>query len=283
MKNRNLWRKVSSSTLSFFLALMIVTIGLTIGLRIGVFGNATIEKAIIESNYYEESYHNLVDQVEWFLSDTSVPVEVILSDLTIEQFYIDARTQTQSLLQGTETTLLTELIKGKKQAILENLTYEYEKRNIELTTDQLDRFEKISELTSQLYQEQLEMSLMKEITKARNSFESVGLWIVLGAVMLSGFVIGLLLKMYHHKYKAIRYVVYSVISASSMLLVSALWMRYQLDYSSIIKDRGYYQRFIEVYTKESGAALLYPAGCGIIISCLLLFLIKELRKRAIGE
>jgi hypothetical protein len=263
--------------------MMIFTIGLTIGLRMGLFGNATIEKAIIESNYYEESYRELTSQIDWFMSDSDLPVEVILTDLSLEQFYIDARTQTQRIIRGIETNQLTTLVNEKKQEILESLTYEYEKRNIEISSDLQVKLEETAELASQLYQEQLELGLVKEIINYRDSFETLGIWIMLGALVLGSVIIGLLLKMYRHKHKAIRYLVYSAISASGMLILSVIVMLKHIDYSSILEGKEHYQRLIETYIRESELALLYPAGCGIIISCLLLVLIKELRKRAMGE
>lgn len=277
MKNKTLWRKVSSVVLTFTLAILFFGVNIIIGLNLGVFHNGTIENSIRESKYYEESYEQLKTHIQELLSGTDIPKEAIFEVVSLQHFYIDARTHLQHVLNGDLRNGSTDVqvamdIEDIKAAISPYLQEHDIKK-------QTARIEELSQNILTTYQEQIAFDLAEDIVGYRDRFVQYSALVLIGVLILSVITLRALNKMHQRWYKALRYLAYSIAGASGMMLIFIFMLSQRIDYSSIIPEPVYYQRFIEIYSNESLKALIYPVIIGAIIFNVLLVMIKEMKRR----
>lgn len=283
MKNKNFWRKVSSAVLTFTLAILFFGVNVIIGLNLGVFYNGTIEKSIKESKYYEESYEELKTQIQELLSDTEIPAETIFEVVSLQHFYIDARTYLQSVLDGDSSNSSREAQIAIDIEDINTVIRPFLQGESDSNPEQQAIMDALSQNIIGAYQEQIIFDLADDFVMYRDSFIRYSALILLGVLVLSGIAIRALNKMHLRKYNSLRYLAYSVVGASGMMLLFTFMLSRRIDYSAIIPEPAYYQKFIEIYSNESLKALIYPVMIGAIIFGVLLVTIKEMRRRTLGQ
>ena len=97
------------------------------------------------------------------------------------------------------------------------------------------------------------------------------------ALLLSAACAVALLSMYHYKHRAVRYMVYSVITATILNVAGLFWLKYTDVLQITGVEPGYYQDFLGRFRVQGLSAWYLVSGAGIGIVALLLLLMKRLK------
>ncbi len=267
-------QKVISAAFSFVLTVLILIVLLMVGLYLGAFNEKMIKLKVSESNYYNETYSLIYDNTKTIVQDAGLPVTVIEDVITLERVYIGGKYYVEDVLAGKQPAYKTDKL---EESLRRNINNYLKDQNVMVTEELKAGTEELITKVSQEYRRGIQFDFINSISKLKQSYQSVlfiGIPILL---VLAAVIIFLLIRMYQYKHRGLRYVNYSVITASAMVGVTSLYILLSGAYHVTVEPR-YYMIFINNYFKWNIQMYLGMAGFGLIASTLLFVFIKQLKE-----
>ncbi len=267
-------QKVISAAFSFVLTVLILIVLLMVGLYLGAFNEKMIKLKVSESNYYNETYSLIYDNTKTIVQDAGLPVTVLEDVITLERVYIGGKYYVEDVLAGKQPAYKTDKL---EESLRRNINNYLKDQNVMVTEELKAGTEELITKVSQEYRRGIQFDFINSISKLKQSYQSVlfiGIPILL---VLAAVIIFLLIRMYQYKHRGLRYVNYSVITASAMVGVTSLYILLSGAYHVTAEPR-YYMIFINNYFKWNIQMYLGMAGFGMIASTLLFVFIKQLKE-----
>lgn len=265
---------VISILFSFILTVLFIVLLLAIGLYFGAFNEKMIKLKVSESNYYNETYSIIYDNAKTIVADAGLPATVLEDAVTLERVYIGGKYYVEDVLEGKPPTYKTEKL---EEALRSNIDSYLEAQKVTITDELKAGTDELIAKVSQEYRRGIQFDFIHSISKLKQGYMQI---ILIGIPIILGFaavIIFCLLRMYQYKHRGIRYVNYSVITASAMVGIMALIMLVFGTYNVTAQPR-YYMIFLNNYFKWNIQIYLCMAGFGAITSTLLFVLIRQLKE-----
>lgn len=263
---------------SFLLTVLSIFLFILLGLYFGAFNDKLIKQKINESNYYNETYSIIYTKAVSIVKDAGLPVDVLENAITLERVYVGGKYYVEDVLAGKEPGFTTD----KLEAVLyENINSYLTGQHIQIT-DELEAG--IGEVTARLLQEfrrGIQFDFINSISKLKQSYMQITLVGLPVIIILMAIIIYFLIRMHKYLHRALRYINYSVITASFMTGITAGILFTLKIYNKVTVQPGYYNLFLKYYFKWDIQVFLYIAGLGAVLSAVL-FIITGQSKNSIS-
>ena len=267
-------RKVVSVIVSFFLFLAMTVLFFITGIYFGLFNDSNFLNKMNESNYYNEIYEEVTENVTEILDKADIPKSVGKKVFTLKRVYIDEKNYVEQRINGNKYTIDTEKLKSS----LEKCVYQYlETENITLTQEITAGVDNVIELSIREYERTISFTLADYYQQYKGEFTKY-VPIVLG--MSCGFMIGLsvlLLIIHKRKYRGVRYIAYSTLGAVLMNVLPAAYLLLSKKYEGIQAQPEYYRNFLVSHIQSDLNVFIYVSIMGFVLFTILLLVIKFLK------
>lgn len=277
--NTDRLQNLISSVFSFLLAIMLLLLLLIAGLFSGAFNDKVIKAKVNESNFYNETYSIIYDRSESILKEAGLPESILKDAITLQRVYIGGKYYVEDVLAGKEPSYKTDKLKATLE---ENIRDYLDQQNIEVTKDLEAGTKELTERIIQEYRRGIQFDFINSISRLKYSsirIVTFMLPVIIGLILLISF---LLFRMHKYKHRAIRYINYSVITASVLTGGVAIALLLLKIYNKVTVQPKYYNTFLRNYFSWDIKVYLYLAGLGSI-AAILLFLLTEHMKNNISK
>jgi hypothetical protein len=253
---------------------MFLLLFLCLGLHFGLFNNRIIINKISESNYFNKVYEELLERSKEVMISNNLPTELVEEVITLERVYVGGSNYIANTLYNRETeTKVTQLTDS-----LQEKTYKYLKENeITITREIEEGIQEVISIVTTQYRKSVEFQFINYITVYRQQVYSIVKWLIPILIVLCLLLIILLLKVQSYKHRSIRYITYSLLSASGLLIIGTMYLLLSGIYKVDQLTSDYYMTFLNGYLKWSIQIYLYLGGMGIVICCALVVLMRHMK------
>lgn len=265
---------IISAVFSFILTVLILVLLLMVGLYLGAFNEKIIKLKVSESNYYNETYSLIYDNTKTIVQDAGLPVTVLEDAITLERVYIGGKYYVEDVLEGNGPTYKTDKL---EEALRTNINNYLKEQKVVITEELKAGTDELIAKVSQEYRRGIQFDFINSISKLKQSYKNALLIGIPILLVLAAVIIFLLIRMYKYKHRGLRYINYSVITASVMVGAMALYILLTGAYH-VKGEPRYYMSFINNYFKWNIQIYLGMAGFGAIASTLLFVIIKQLKE-----
>lgn len=234
-----------------------------------LFRQQNIVRVMEESSWYEQGYQELMQKLEYQNSDTLVPLSTITDVITLNRYYIDQREYVMNQLSGAPDTFSRdELYLNLKLSYVTN----YERQGV--TVDKaLDV--KVNQMTESIvkeYEGWIQTPLFKDLGQWKSTCKTLLYWLI--PFTLIGILVFtiVLLRMYVHKHKAIRYLTYSFMTVALLSLGIYLMSRNLIYINHTGFTVKFYSQFVLKFINNIRNMYLFAAAISGMIAIVLLLM-----------
>lgn len=249
-------RNFLSILLSFLLSMLFVTLSLLLVLQQYCFQKNTIIQALSSSNYYKNSYNELVNRVTAESLPTGLPSEVLQTLFQKNELEKDTLEYIDAMYQGEEYGQVEEERRVEWGACID--TFLETKNNIEVNRNQRKEY---IELLLKEYRKVVKLPLLDYFIKIRKEYQIIHFFGVLFCASMIMLIIIILVKLNGWLHRFLRYFAYSTLAASLMLggVPVVLWITKSYNRLHLIPE--FYNDFIACYIIDiAGTILKTSAG-----------------------
>jgi len=264
------------STFAFLLTLLFFSFFLCMGLGFGVFNRKNVASKFNESDYYNEVYHGIYDRSEEIVRQADLPEAVIQDVITQDRVYVGINNYINASLAGEDPLILTDkMISELKDHINGYLT----EQDVERTNQVNASEEVIVNKIIKEYQGRMKVPFVDYFVKYNNKFWNLMKIILPSILLLAGVLCFFLLRMHKNKHRGLRYINYSMISSSLLILLLSVGILSNKGYERLNVMPLYYRDFLQAYLKRSLQVIFGTGGIGIIIAVILISLTGFLKSQ----
>lgn len=275
MKEKRNARKITSLILSFLLAVLVSVVMITAGFRLGICNKDIFVQNMIDNTYYETLYEEMENNLKLLLWEASLPITLAEDVFQESQIYIDGKNYVNAALNGKEPKIKTAKIEKKIRQNIE--TYLEEKG--QNTEERASEIEKIIEIVTSDYKQKAASPLADYFYQFRSRYIVVANVVLITGAILCLVIILLLLKMYHRKYRAFRYMVYAMTTAAIVNTVYTYHLTMALTIGNVVSHNSNYYQMAENYLKEAGSQGYYVSLAGGVATAAVMLLIQVMKKK----
>ena len=266
-----------SIAISFFLSIFVFLLFLSVELKMGYFSERVFQKAIRAGSYGANMENAVSEKLKLLFAEQELP-ETLADDLTEEMDvyilfhnYAEKKSSTDS---KTGSAKVREEFQEKCRTIVDAYLEEQEVYKTESIENSVELLAKQTGIICERYV--YPEFVGKYYDMAQNMQKQLMKLAVL-TVVFSVICVMALTGMYHYRHRALRYMVYSTITATILNIAVMLYLRY----ADVLEITGtapeYYQQFVEQYRVCGLNSWYLVSGAGIAVSVLLLMLVKRLK------
>jgi len=251
-----------SVLLSFLLSMVLVGLSLLMVLQYYCFQENAILRALSSSNYYKNSYTELVNRVTTATLPTGLPIELLQEVFRQDELeedtvaYIEALFHDKGYLQD-DVKIKTKL-KASIDAFLD--------RQDGIEGIQLDK--RINEYIDLLlieYKKAVKLPLLDYFMKIRKEYQIIHFLGMSFCVSMIVLIIIILLKLNGWLHRSLRYIAYSTLASALMLGVVPILLLMSKSYNRLHLSPEVFNGFITRYIVDiAGAILKMSAGYAIL-------------------
>lgn len=270
-------QNIISLIFSFLLTILFFLLFILLGLYFGAFNEKLMKQKINESNYYNETYSVIYTKAESIIKDAGLPVSVLENAITLERVYIGGKYYVEDILAGREPRFKTDRL----ETVLNNNINNYLSEQHIVITEELEAG--TAELTARLlqeYQRGIQFDFINSISRLKVIYLRI---VMIGLPLILIFmtiIIYFLIRMHKYFHRALRYINYSVITASFLTGTIALGLLFLLKiYNKVTVKPIYYSLFLKNYFKWDIQVFLYIAGLGAVLTAVLLIITGQSKNR----
>lgn len=276
MKEKRQARKVTAFLLSLLLTIVITTMMIAGSFRLGICNPSIFVKNVFDNSFYESLYEELDNELKYLLWEQELPIHLADNVFVDSQIYIDGKTYINSVLNGKEPKINTTKI---EETLTQNIkTYLEEKgQDIEKTSVK-KKIETIVTKTASNYKNNISLTLADYFYQFSIQCEKVtNLIFLCGGILVLG-IIAILLGIYHRKYRALRYVIYAIVTATISNTLYTMYATKRLTITNVSGNALYYQ-MVENYLKEASRQGYFISLVGVVFIITILLLIHMGNKK----
>ena len=217
-KNRK-FRFFISCVLSFLLSLFFTVGTILIALKFGFLNETSVLDGMAEKDYYKSAEKEFYQAAKVFTIPVGLPVDVVDGIVSSETVYSDIQNYVTNAVNGKEYVFNTDDLESR---LTEKVYNYFRNEGLEMTEEQITTVPEYTGLIAEIYVKTMKVNYVSLLGKVNASYGNL-IWI--GAaicLVISIVIIGMLLKMYHWKHRAMRFVVYSAITTVLMVASPAV-------------------------------------------------------------
>lgn len=274
MHHRKKNRTLISMTLSFFLAICFFLIMFSSEMLMGYLGIRNFNDSITESYYVENAINKMKTDISALLESRSVPQEILEEVLDETICYVEIRNYIEATLTGRKMEIDTadfEVVMEEKLAdyLAENQVYQTE--GVRSTMDE------IIKQSSRIYKKNLQPEFVKSFYQFRKEMKLPILIAIVVAVLIGTVISVLLWSLYHHKHRAVRHMMISLVTAVIWNIIVTMAIKKADIISNLNIGPEMYIDFVKVYT-NSGIGELWIMSAIAALLCIAMYtMIKYLK------
>lgn len=272
LKNRKTRAWVAGG-LGFFLT---ITLFITVGgmeLFLGLFSNVTLRRCVRESNYAERAYDEFSERTVDLLKTNGITIDCNAVIPQKDVLFAFSNYE-EAIYNHKQPKSNMENIRGS----IEVAMWEYLVENGIAVTDSMRQgIERNSKAVSEIYEQYLEPEFLKNIHEylyARRNGVKYAVFIGAG---LSIIIFVLLLCLFHHKHKAIRYVISASLATAIWNIILTIIVSLQLNVEKMGVASVSYEYFLNEYTVAIRVPFFIVSAMLVLASAMLFYLMNRLR------
>ncbi len=276
MKEKRQARKVTAFLLSLLLTIVITIMMLAGSFRLGICNSSIFVKNVFDNDFYEDLYEQLDNELKFLLWEQELPIHLAEGVFVDSQIYIDGKTYINSVLNGKEpkinTTKIEETLTQNIKNYLEEKGQDIEKTSVK------KKIETIVTKTASNYKNNISFTLADYFYQFSIQYEKVtNLIFLCGGVIVLG-IIAILLGIYRRKYRALRYVIYAIVTATISNTFYTMYTTKILTVANVSGNVLYY-KMVENYLKEASRQGYFISLVGIVFLITTFLLIHMGKKK----
>lgn len=269
---------IISSIFAFLLTLFFIFLFLLTGLAFGLFSDRIILSKVNESNYYNEVHRELNESAEFVVTEAGLPITVLNDVISLERVYIGGKYYIEDTLAGKEPSIRTEKI---REQLMQNINLYLDQEEITQTEELSTGINEIISRVEQEYKRGVQFQFISYLSEYKTLFYDVVIYALPAVIVLALLLSYLLIRIHVYKHQGVRYITYSVIASTSIILISAATLLLTGIYNQVEQLPLYYDRFLTGYFRWGIQVFVYLGGLGVLASVLLIMLIGYLKRNVI--
>lgn len=274
--DKNIGKKILSSFLAFFLAILLTVGTVCISVYVGLFSNERILDGLNYKDYYANVEEFFYQNARDMTIPSGLPPEIVNDIVDAQTIYDDVKGYVLASLKGEEYTFHTDELK-------ENLTkkiYQYfQEENIQITQLQEETIPQYVETVADKYIEDLKVPLVPHIPKIKQIYKKALPGIITVDLLLCTGIVVALFRIHRWRHRGLRYVVYSTTATAIMIALPAFAARKSGFYKRIGINVEHLYNALVAYIENGINMLFYMAAGWLVVTCILLLLISFLKKK----
>ena len=291
-KNKKIREKISL-VFALIITVLLVILNVSLGLEIGVFNSRSIIKSINNIGYYDRVYTAVMQRTEALLNEVGLP-ETILSDIiTPARVHADGMNYVNEVIKGNrknDTAIhadagsQTSYIHSK---VIEDHILSYiEKERIENTSIRQNtlitqKLAIIAKAIENEYNSKVQLRFVDYLMGYKTNYHRILMIMIPCLLILVCILSYLLIRMYRHIYKGIRYIVYALCASSIITIIPSIFLLITGSYNKSIASTDYYNTFVSEYQKLIITVFAYIGMMGVLFAIALIGLIRQMREKII--
>ena len=271
---KKLIRNTISAILSFVLTLFIAILLCAVSLQFGFFDNDLILSKINESNYYNNVYSELTNNINTILDSKNLPTDLVKECISDKRVYINGKQYINNSLVGKDTVVEVDKINEELETILVDY---YESNGIqvdEVVQSSIDSV--ISDIDSE-YMRMIRFQFVDYIKNYKAEYKEIMTWFLPLIIVMSVIIIVVLLKIHRYPHRGVRFTAIALASACLLNMLLPLYCIINKLYDGLNILPKYYCHFLETYIKWSCYAFVYVGAFGIVVAFILFGIMRVLK------
>lgn len=292
---KNILRQVISNVYAILLTILFVVVFVILGLYFGAFSNHVILGKVQESNYYNGVHKELNESAKEIFETEGLDEELLQDVITLERVYISGKNYMETTLKGTalkDNTISNNSLSGTtsiktdasiktdrlREDLYNNIQEYMKSQNITMTKELEAGVNELITKIEKEYVRGIQFQFIRYISMYKSEFIGVIKWLLPITILLIGFLSWLLIYISKYKHRGIRYITYSVMASTGLVLFWSVILLVTKAYKKFEISPRYYNRFIENYLYQDILVFIYVSGIGVIISILLILVTNYMKK-----
>lgn len=281
-------RTLISLLFAFVMTLLFVILTISMGLNIGVFNSRSIIKSIDQSDYYNKAYDRIKQKTETILSEFGLPEDTLSEVITPSRVHADGINYVNARLNN-KSQYKPEINKDIElhiqQYILNQSGYQPEQQSVQQSDQQLEEsssnIHRIGKIIEEEYKSAVELRFVDYLMTYKANYKKLNAILLPIIFLLMGILSYMLIRMYRHRYRGIRYIAYAMIASSILTLFTvSIWLL-RKDFIGFEVSPDYYQQFVSNYVRMGLMVYVYMGIMGLIIAATLITLIGLMRNKIV--
>lgn len=270
-------RFVMSALLSFLLSIMLTTATMLAAVKFGFLNKTSVLDGMSRKDYYKSAEAQFYQDAKDFTIPIGLPVEIVDGIVSLEKVHDDICNYVEASVTGKEYVFDTDDLES---SLTEHIYDYFEEEGLTMSEEQITTVPEYTKLIAEIYEKDMKVEFVSLLGKINVSYGRY-IWMGIGLCLLvSVVIIVMLIRMYHWKHRAVRFVAYAAI-ATAVLVATPVVLAAVLEYffkPNISPEHVYYAL---VYYCSNGMKifLYFAAGWAAIVGAMLL-LIHYLKKHS---
>ena len=275
-KNRKL-RFAISSVLSFLLSILLTVVAVTVAVGIGFIN----ENRILDGLNYKDYYKSVENQFYQDAKDLTLPIglpdSVVEGIVESDRIYEDVRGYVLAVVDNKTYEFHTDEL---EQNLTQNIYKYFQEQQMDLNEEQLATVPEYTKMIAEQYEEDLRVPLVNHFSKLKSTYQKIEVIVILVCLILSAIIVFSLIRMYHWKHRAIRFVIYATIASAIMTAFPAILALATGFYKRISIGTEYWYYALIEYLSNGFWVFIYISLVWVAVSAGLLLFIRYLKNNS---
>lgn len=270
-------RFLISAILSFLLFVMLMSATILAAVKFGFLNKTSVLDGMSRKDYYKSAEEQFYQDAKDFTIPIGLPVEIVDGIVSSEKVHDDIRDYVEASVSGKEYMFDTDDLKS---SLTEHIYDYFSSEGLTMNEEQITTVPEYTGLIAEIYENDMSVDYVTLLGKINVAYGKY-MWIGIGACLLvSVVIIFMLVRMYHWKHRAVRFIVYAVI-ATAVFVATPVALAAVLEHffkPNISPEHVYYA--IVYYCSNGMKIFLYFAAGWAAIAGAMLLLIRYLKKHS---
>lgn len=273
-KNKKL-RFLISMFLSFLLSVILTTATVLAAVKIGFLNKICVLDGMNRKDYYKSAEEQFYQDAKDFTLPIGLPAEVVEGIVSLDMAHDDIAGYVEAAVAGEQYSFDTNELENN---LAENIYQYFSQEGLTMNEEQIATVPAYTRLIAEIYEKDMSVNYVSLLGKI-NVLYSRYIWIGIGlCVLLSIAIIFMLVRMYHWKHRAVRFLIYAVLATAVFVatpVVFASVLRHFFK-PNISPEHVYYA--LLYYCSYGIKIFLYFAAAWAAVAGAMLVLVRHLKK-----
>ncbi|SHJ14240.1 hypothetical protein [Parasporobacterium paucivorans] len=267
-------RYIISLIMSFILTLVLTLMTCLIGIYAGfLHDNAVLKR--LDSTYFKSLQTVLYDNLESASIPAGIPLETLTDIYPLTMVALDTKAYAEAILAGREyeadSTAVSETLKSNVLSYMQS-------QSISLTQEQLANLDEFAKQTGADYTDEIKVPFLTYLVQARNIYAPVMMIGIPVSILISILISLFLIRLYHFKHKAVRFLTYSTLSAGLLCIIVPGLVLLTGFYKRINLEPEYFYHFVSGYLSSGIKVFVILGFLWLLVSAFLIGVTASMKK-----
>lgn len=257
---------------AFIMTLLFIILIIIFGLNIGVFNSRSIIKSIDQSDYFNKAYDRINQKTESIFSEFGLPEDTLSEVITPSRVHADGMNYVNAILNN-KTQYKAEINKDIELNIQQYISNQSEQPSSGVA--------QLGNAIEEEYKSVVELRFVDNLMTYKTNYRKLNTILLPFIILLVGILSYMLIRMYRHRYRGIRYIAYAMIASSVLILLIVSFWLLTKEYMGFEVAPDYYQQFVSNYIRMGLMVYVYIGIMGLVIAIALITLIGFMRNKIV--